>query len=156
MDQSAAFLEILFGTPFTLRRLQINSPGLTMTQGVSKMKPLISRIAIAFLITSLMGITAVAKTRRGLLKLDTTFKVNGTVLQKGNYDLKLEEDKNELLILRNGKVVVRANVATEQREKKAGQFEIHSKGDGDDRQLTGIAFGGSRYNVVIRDSQASK
>ena len=119
------------------------------------MKPLINRIAIAFLMASLMGITAVAKTRKGSLKLDTTFKVNGTVLEKGSYDLKLEEDKNELYILRNGKVVVRANVGTEQRNKKANQFEIHSKGQGDDRQLTGIAFGGSRYNVVIRDSQAS-
>lgn len=120
------------------------------------MKPLINRIAIAFVIASLMGVTAMAKSRKGSLTLDSNLKVNGTLLKKGNYDIKLEEDKNELSILKDGKVVARANVSTEKRAQKAPRTEVRSSGQGDDRQLISVAFGGADFNAVIRDSQASK
>lgn len=120
------------------------------------MKSLITRIAIALVITSLMGATALAaKSRRQALKLESNLKVNGTLVKKGDYELQVEEEKNELSILKNGKVVARANFTNEQRSDKANKTEIRSVGYGDERSLKSVTFGGSKTAYVIRDSQAS-
>lgn len=119
------------------------------------MKSLINRIAIAFVVASLMSIAAFAKERKESFTIDSTMKVNGTVLKKGSYDVRVAEDKGELEILRNGKVVARANVSTEKRSTKASRFELRSTGTGEERTLAGVAFSGSDYNLVLRDSQAS-
>ena len=120
------------------------------------MKSLITRIAIALVVASLMGTTAFAsKSRKESFTIDSTMKVNGTVLKRGNYDVKVEEEKGELSILKDGKVVARATVASEKRENKARGFELKSTGSGEERQLVSIAFGGADYNLVVRDSQAS-
>ena len=120
------------------------------------MKSLITRFALALVIASLMGVTAMAaKSRKESLVIDSSIKVNGTLLKKGNYDVRFEEEKNELSILKNGKVVARANGSTEKRDSKAPRTTIKSTGEGDDRQLVSVTFGGADYNVVVRDSQAS-
>ncbi len=120
------------------------------------MKSLISRIAVALVIASLMGVTAfAAKGRKESLMLDSSLKVNGTVLKKGNYDVQLQEETGELSILKNGKVVARANVATEKRTNKAPRTEIKSTGSGEERALVSVTFGGSDTSLVVRDSQAS-
>lgn len=120
------------------------------------MKSVISRIAIALVIASLTGSSALAaKGRKESLMLDSAMKVNGTLLKKGNYDIKLEEETGQLSILKNGKVVAQANVATEKRSSKASRTEIRSTGQGDDRSLVSVTFGGSDTNLVLRDTQAS-
>jgi hypothetical protein len=120
------------------------------------MKSLISRIAIALLITSLAGVSAFAKTRREKITFIDNIKVNGTLVTKGVYNLKFDDKTGEVSILKGSKVVARASVDPEKRDRKAGTFEVRSTGSGDTRQLLSVAFGGSDVNLVLRDSQASK
>ena len=119
------------------------------------MKSQINRIAIALVIVSLMGITALAKTRKATITLDSSMKVNGTVLKKGNYDLRFDEEKNELSILKAGKVVARSTINTQKRDRKAERLELKSTGTGDEKELISVAFGGADFNVVL-NGQATR
>jgi hypothetical protein len=38
---------------------------------------------------------------------------------------------------------------TEQRAKKADDFQLRSTGNGDDSQLVGVTFGGSDKDVIV-------
>lgn len=120
------------------------------------MKYFLSRIAIALLLTSLASVTAFAKVRIEKITFPTNIKVNGTLVKKGIYDLKFDAKAGELTVLKNGKVIARANASIEKREKKAQQLEMRSIGKGDDTQLTRVAFSGADHDVVISGSQASR
>src|SRR2546426_7162078 len=117
------------------------------------MKTLINRIAIAFLIASLASVAVFAKSRKQSLTLQSNLKVNGTLLKKGVYDLKFDEEKNELSVLKNGKVVAHANVGSEKRQNKAQSLEFRTAGQGDDAQLVSVTFSGMDHNLVLDGSQ---
>ena len=120
------------------------------------MKYFLSRIAIALLITSLGSVTVLAKTKKERVNFPTNIKVNGTVVNKGVYDLKFDDKTGELTIAKANKVSARATASLEKREKKARQFEMRSFGRGDDAQLTRVTFSGADHDVVISGSQASR
>jgi len=44
---------------------------------------------------------------------------------------------------------------TEQREKKASDFQLRSTTNGDETQLVGVTFGGSDKDVLISNNGAS-
>ena len=79
-------------------------------------------------------------------------KVNGTVVKKGTYDVKFDDESGQLSIEKNGKVVAQAMAKLEQREKKANDFQLRSTTNGDETNLIGVTFGGSDKNVVITSS----
>ena len=120
------------------------------------MKTILSRIAIALILTSLASVTAFAKTKTEKIKLPTNIKINGTAVSKGTYDLKFDYETGELTIVKDKKVVARAVASVEKRDTKAREFLLRSIGRGDDEQLIGITFGGADHNVVINGSQASR
>jgi hypothetical protein len=120
------------------------------------MKYFLSRIAIALLITSLGSVTAFAKVKKEKVTFPTNIKVNGTVVNKGVYDLKFDDKTGELTIVKDNKVIARATASLEKRENKARQFVLRSAGNGDDLQLTGVTFGGADHDVVINGSRASR
>ena len=120
------------------------------------MKSLLNRIAIAFLITSLAGISVFAKGKKETVSFPTNIKVNGTVVNKGVYDVKFDDKTGELSIVKDNKVIARATASVEKREGKARKFVLRSAGTGDDIQLTGITFAGADHDLVISGSQASR
>jgi hypothetical protein len=120
------------------------------------MKYFLSRIAIALLLTSLASVTAFAKVKKEKVTFPTNMKVNGTVVKKGTYDLKFDDKTGELTIVKDGKVIARANASVEKREKKAQQLVLRSVGKGDDNQLTRVTFSGADHDLVISGSQASR
>jgi hypothetical protein len=120
------------------------------------MKSLLNRIAIAFLITSLAGISVFAKGKKETVSFPTNMKVNGTVVTKGVYDLKFDDKTGELSIVKDNKVIARATASVEKREAKARKFVLRSAGTGDDIQLTGVTFAGADHDLVISGSQASR
>ncbi|HLN99148.1 MAG TPA: hypothetical protein VK208_11860 [Pyrinomonadaceae bacterium] len=120
------------------------------------MRSLLSRIAIALVITSLASVSAFAKGKTKTVTFESNIKVNGTMVPKGKYDLKFDEKTGELSIVKDSKVIARAATTAEKRQRKARDFVLRSTGSGADLQLTGVTFAGSDQNLLINGSQASR
>lgn len=121
------------------------------------MKSLIKQIGIAFVITSLTAVSAFAKTRKESITLTTNTTVNGTLVKSGTYQLKFDDEKGELSILKDGKVIAQSATTSEKRESKAArQFELRLTGSGEEKQLIGISFAGADQNIVLNGSSASR
>ncbi len=120
------------------------------------MKSFLHSIAIALLITSLATITAFAKTNKKTVSFDTAMKLNGTLVNKGVYDLQFDDKTGELSIIKDHKVIAKATASAEKRDKKARQFYLRSAGAGADLQLTGVTFAGADHDVVVSGTQASR
>ena len=120
------------------------------------MKSLLNRIAIALLIASLASVAAFAKAKKETVSFPTNIKVNGTVVNKGVYDVKFDDKTGELSIVKENKVIARATASVEKRDKKARQFAFRSSGTGDETQLVSVTFAGADHNLVLGGSQASR
>ena len=120
------------------------------------MKSILSRIAIALLVASLASLSVFAKTKKETVTFETNIKVNGTLVQKGVYDLKFDDEAKEVAIMKDNKVIARAPASIEKRDKKSRTFVLRSSGSGDTTELTGVTFAGADHNVVLGSSQASK
>lgn len=120
------------------------------------MKTLLNRIALAILITSLASVAVFAKAKKETLTLTAPIKVNGTLVNKGVYDLKFDDKTGELSIEKNNKVIARAATSVAKRDQKANKFELRLSGSKDDRQLTGVTFAGTDQDIVISGTQASR
>jgi hypothetical protein len=120
------------------------------------MKTLLNRIAFALLITALASLTVFPKGKKETVNFPTNIKVNGTLVKQGVYDLKFDDKTGELTIMKGSKVIARANTSPTKRDRKAQTLEIRTSGNGDDTQLTSVAFGGSDENLVLNGSAASR
>lgn len=120
------------------------------------MKSFLNRIAMALLITSLASVSAFPKAKKETVSFPTNIKVNGTLVNRGVYELKFDDKTGELSIVKDNKVIARATATAEKRENKARQFVFRSSGSGDDTQLTGITFSGADHDLVISSAQASR
>jgi hypothetical protein len=98
---------------------------------------------------------ALAKVHKHKVTFENDTKVSGTVVKKGTYDLKFDDETGQLSIVKNGKVVAQAMAKLEPRTKKAGDFQLRSAGKGDDTELIGFTFGGSDKDVVITNNGGS-
>ena len=115
-----------------------------------------NRIAVTLLIASLASVAAFAKTRSEKVTFLNDIKVNGTLVKKGAYDLKFDDKTGEVSIVKNGKVMARANTTVEKRESKARKFEFKYTGQGENAELTQVAFAGADENVVLNSTAASR
>jgi hypothetical protein len=121
------------------------------------MKSLLTKIGIAFVITSLTAVSAFAKTRKESITLTTNTTVNGTLVKSGTYQLRFDDEKGELSIMKDGKVIAKSSTTSEKRDSKAArQFELRLSGSGEEKQLIGIAFAGADQNIVLNGSSASR
>ena len=119
------------------------------------MKSIVNRMVVVLMVGALTSVVAFAKVQRHKVTFDNDIKVNGTLVKKGTYDVKFDDESNQLSIVKNGKVVVEAMAKVEQREKKANAFQLRSSGTGDESQLLGVTFGGSDKDVMIANNGAS-
>jgi len=116
------------------------------------MKSIVSKMVTVVMVGALTSVVAFAKVHKEKVTFDSDIKVNGTVVKKGTYDLKFDDESGQLSITKNGKVVAQAMAKLEQREKKANDFQLRSTTVGDETNLIGVTFGGSDKNVVITSS----
>jgi len=100
-------------------------------------------------------VAAFAKVQKHKVTFENDTKVGGTVVKKGTYDLKFDDQTGQVSILKNGKAVAEAMAKVEPREKKAGDFQLRSTTAGDVAQLVGVTFEGSTSDVVISNNGAS-
>jgi len=119
------------------------------------MKSIVNRIFVVLMIAALTSVAAFAKVHKHKITFENDTKVNGTVLKKGTYDLKFDDQTGQLTVSKNGKEVAQAMAKLEPREKKAGDFQVRSSGTGDESQLVGVTFGGQTSDVVITNNGAT-
>jgi hypothetical protein len=111
---------------------------------------------MALLIASLASVAVFAKAKKETVTFPTNIKVNGTLVNKGVYDVKFDDKTGELSIVKNNKVIARASASAAKRERKARGFGFKSTGSGDELQLTAVTFAGADHDLVISGSQASR
>ena len=119
------------------------------------MKSIVNKMGAVLMVGALTSVVAFAKVHKQKVTFENDIKVNDTLVKKGTYDLKFDDETGQLSIVKNGKTVAQAMAKVENREKKANDFQLRSTGNGDDQQLTGVTFGGSDKDVVITNSGAS-
>jgi hypothetical protein len=113
------------------------------------MKSMINRIMVVLMVGALTSVVALAKTQKHRVTFENDIKVNGTLVKKGSYDVKFNDETGQLSIEKNGKVVAQATARLESRSKKANDFQLRAVSSGDEHQLVGVTFGGSDKDVVI-------
>ena len=116
------------------------------------MKSMVNRMVVVLMVGALTGVVAFAKVSKQRVTFENDVKVNGTVVKKGNYEVKFDDETGQLTISKNGKTVVQAMAKVQPREKKANDFQLRSTVNGDETQLTGVTFGGSDKDIVITNS----
>ena len=119
------------------------------------MKSIVNRIVVVVMIGALASVAAFAKTHKQRVTFENDVKVNGTLVKKGTYEVKFDDQTGQLAIVKNGKVVAEANTKLEQRAKKASDFQVRSTVNGSETQLVGVTFGGSDKDVMISNNGAS-
>ena len=113
------------------------------------MKSIMNRIMVVLMVGALTSVVALAKVQKHKITFDNDIKVNGTVLKKGTYEVRFDDQTGQLSFKKDGKVVAQAMARLEPRAKKANDFQLRSNGSGEEMQLTGVTFGGSDKDVVI-------
>lgn len=119
------------------------------------MKSIVSRMLVVLMVGALTSVVALAKVQKHRVTFESDMKVNGTLVKKGAYDVKFDDETGQLSIVKNGKVVAQAMARVETREKKASDFQLRSTVNGDETQLVGVTFGGSDKDVMITNSGAT-
>lgn len=119
------------------------------------MKSIVSRMLVVLMVGALTSVVALAKVQKHKVTFENDMKVNGTLVKKGTYDVKFNDETGQLSIEKNGKVVAQAMARVESREKKASDFQLRSTTDGGEMQLIGVTFGGSDKDVMITNGGAT-
>ena len=119
------------------------------------MKSIVNRMLVVMLVGALTSVVALAKVHKEKVTFENDIKVNGTLVKKGTYDVKFDDATGQLSVTKQGKVIAEAMTRTEQRTKKAVDFQVRSTGSGNEMQLVGVTFGGSDKDIMIANSGAS-
>ena len=119
------------------------------------MKSIVNRMVAVLMVGALTGVVAFAKVHKQKVTFENDIKVNGTLVKKGNYEVKFDDETGQLTIAKNGKTVVQAMAKVEAREKKANDFQLRSTVNGDETNLTGVTFSGSDKDIVIASAGAA-
>ena len=119
------------------------------------MKSIVSKVGAVLMVGALTGVVAFAKVHKQKVTFENDMKVNGTLVKKGTYELKFDDESNQVTISKNGKTVAQAMARVEPREKKANDFQLRSTVNGDETNLTGVTFNGSDKDIVITSGGAS-
>ena len=118
------------------------------------MKSIVNRIVVVAMVGALMSVAAFAKTHKQVVTFDSDIKVNGTVVKKGTYEVKFDDESGQLSINKNGKTIAQTTAKLEDRAKKANGFQFRFVGEGDQTELVGLTFSGSDKDVVITSGGA--
>src|ERR1044072_1670974 len=119
------------------------------------MKSIVNKMVAVLMVGALTGVVAFAKVQKQRVTFENDVKVNGTLVKKGNYEVKFDDETGQLTIAKNGKTVVQTMAKLAPRDKKANDFQLRSTVNGDETQLTGVTFGGSDKDIVITSNGAS-
>ena len=118
------------------------------------MKSILSRFVVVLVVGALSSVVALAKVHKEKVNLVNDIKINNTLVKKGTYEIKFDDQTGQLSVSKNGKVVAQAMGRLESRVKKASDFLMRSSGSGNSSQLLSVTFGGQDKDVVISNNGA--
>ncbi|MDQ2855012.1 MAG: hypothetical protein M3R68_01690 [Acidobacteriota bacterium] len=118
------------------------------------MKVFVNRIVLALVISAMAGSLALGKNKRDSITFPENVRINGTLVKGGTYDMSFDEKANELVIMKNGKVVARTAGTLEKRADKASRTEFRTTNGSEGIQLVRVAFSGSDQDIVVSGSAA--
>ncbi len=118
------------------------------------MKKIITRTMIAVALCALVSALAIAKDKSEMVTIPQDVVINGTLVKRGDYKLKFDEQSGELQLLKGKKVVARTTARLEQRDEKAQRTEFRTFRQGDARLLKSITFRGDRESLVMHEAGA--
>ncbi|MGQ9898572.1 MAG: hypothetical protein ACUVR8_13595 [Acidobacteriota bacterium] len=106
-------------------------------------------------LTVLLGTFALAGEITKTLTLSRDMSVNGTVVKKGTYKVKINKETGEMTILNGKEVIAKTTVTVATDERKANGDEIALTQSGDTNILKSIKFDGSRDRFNVTSAQAA-
>ncbi len=107
------------------------------------------RVMIAVVIVTLAGVVTFGKTKEVTVTLNSDTNLGGTVISKGTYTVVYDDQTSELSIVKGKELIAKTKVRVEIRERKAGAFELRTSTNEAGVELEGIAFSGSRENLIV-------
>jgi len=118
------------------------------------MKRFMKTFFAVLIVGALASISALAAGDKGkvdkkMITFTDDVMVNGTLVKPGDYEVKFDEGKNELSIIKNGKVVARTPAHVEARSEKAKNTALRTMDKGGNPELISVTFGGSDRDVVV-------
>lgn len=117
------------------------------------MKSFLKASLVALVLTALASISAIAgdkgKVEKKRVTFDQDVMVNGTLVKKGDYEIKFDDSTSELSVIKNGKVVAKTAAHYEARSDKAKSTALRTVDAGGNVELKGITFGGSDQDVIV-------
>ena|SRR5436190_23236525 len=116
------------------------------------MKGLYSHLLAAVLVVALSTVVALGdKTKSATVSFAQDVTIGGTLVKAGDYQVKFNEETNELSVMKGSKVIAKTSGKLEARTDKARATTYQTR----DSQLISIAFGGERQNVVVEPAGAT-
>src|SRR5258705_12014870 len=119
------------------------------TQKEWSMKFIINRVMVAFLLVTLAGAAAFAKSNTGTVSFSSNIKVNGTLVKKGDYDVRFDEKTGEITVAQDGKVVAKTVARLEKRFRKADGNEVQTSPAGMGQRIVQITFAARNQKIVV-------
>ena len=120
------------------------------------MRVFLQRTLVALSVCALLAVGAFAagkgKIKTERVTVGSDVMVNGTLLKAGDYQLKFNEETNELSILKNGKVKVKTTAHFAPRAEKARDTAMRTLENGDVTELIGFSFAGSSQDLIVGTS----
>ncbi|HEX8746815.1 MAG TPA: hypothetical protein VF717_06410 [Pyrinomonadaceae bacterium] len=115
------------------------------------MRKTANRLMVMLALCAVMSASALAKGKSEYVTIPQDVVINGTLVKKGEYKLKFDEQTGELLFLKGKKVVARTSARLETRERKAQRTEFGTLLEGDTTTLRSITFRGERESIVMHE-----
>ena len=114
------------------------------------MKLVTNRILIALVITAITSVMAFAKTKKDTVTFPTDIQVGSTLVKKGTYGVKYDDQSHELLVVDGKNIIARASTTIEKRVRKSSGLQFAAMTNGQDsKKLVSITFGGSSENILL-------
>ncbi len=116
------------------------------------MKNLVSKTMIILVLSSMMGVMALAEGKNEKVTFNHDMVVNGTLVKKGTYKMVYDEKSGELTLFSGKNVVAKSpahaqtrNIKAENNEIKVNQQEIGSV-------LRSITIAGDTQNFILNET----
>jgi len=117
------------------------------------MKKFLSSFLVAFLFIPMLSILALAKGKNEKVTFSRDMVVNGTVVKKGTYKLKVDDQNKEMAIMDGNTVIAKTAIRIENSNRKPSSTEIIFTEKDNTNVLNSITFVGKPDTIVLGDSK---
>ncbi len=112
----------------------------------------VSLVLVMFCAMMFGAASANDKSRAKNVTITEDVLVNDTLVKKGEYRVKFDAAANEVLIMKDGELVVKSKATVEMRDKKAPYNSLSFVNDSKGKKLSGITFEGDRRMIVVGET----